>query len=501
MINLFTKSKSLFTLSAMLLFIFLSSNLYSQLAGYRGEMNIRVKNISGTAINNTQVALRINTAQLVTLGLMLANGNDVRFGSDCAGTTQLSFWIEGYLNTDSTKIWVKIPAIPANDSAIIYMFFGNPAASSQSSLTTFNGPNSSTDSVFGGGTGAGVANAQRGFRFSPTTSLLVTSFGKNVPTATSRVITLFDVTTQQVLRQKSITGPAAIYSYDTLGSPIWLNQGQQYLLELFGDATNFSYYFGASTQIGQHLTYFDMKYCNTCTANTYPTNTLTAIHYGYPDFWYYVRDNVVTPEPTQVNFTPADTNVPAAPINLQGTPGNQQVQLIWNKNTEFDVKQYMVYRNTTNSPGTATLIGTTNQPDTQFIATGLTNGTPYYFWVRAVDGLCNARISNYSIFLLITPTGITVINNGIPKVFALHQNYPNPFNPLTNIGFDIPKASFVKLTVYDINGREVGVLVNLYMAAGSYKADWDATNIASGIYIYKIEAGSFTDRKKMVILK
>jgi hypothetical protein len=94
-------------------------------------------------------------------------------------------------------------------------------------------------------------------------------------------------------------------------------------------------------------------------------------------------------------------------------------------------------------------------------------------------------------------------NNGstLPEQFELKQNYPNPFNPITNIGFDIPKASFVNLTVYDINGREVGVLVNLYMAAGSYKADWDATNIASGIYIYKFEAGSFTERKKMVILK
>jgi len=501
MFYLFTRSKLFFTLSAISMIIFLSSNLYSQMSGFRGEMNIRVKNISGTAVNNTQVAVRVNTAQLVTLGLMLANGNDVRFGSDCAGNTQLSFWIEGYLNTDSTKIWVKIPAIPANDSTTIYMFFGNPAASSQSSLLTFNGPNSSTDSVASGGSGAGAASAQRGFRFTPTTSLLVTHLGKRVPTATSRVITIFDFASQQVLRQKTIDGPAAQYSYDTLGSPIWLNSGQQYLVELFGDATNYSYYFGTSSQIGQHLTYGDMRYCNACTPNTFPTSILTNYHYGYPDFWYYVRDNVVTPEPTQVNFGPADTNTPAAPTNLQGTAGNTQVSLKWNKSPEFDIGQYLVYRNTTNSPGTATLIGTTNHPDTQFVATGLTNGTPYYFWVKAVDKLCNARISAFSGPLQITPTSIISNNTGIPKVFALHQNYPNPFNPLTYIGFDIPKAVFVQITIYDITGREVVALVNQHMDAGSYKANWDATNFASGVYIYKIEAGSFTDRKKMVILK
>lgn len=499
MINIFTRSKLLFILSAILVFMFLSSNLYSQLSGYRGEMNIRVKNISGTAVNNTQVGLRVNTAQLVSLGLMLANGNDVRFGSDCAGTTQLSFWIEGYLNTDSTKIWVKIPAIPANDSATIYMFFGNPAATSQSSLSTFNGPNSSTDSVASGGAG-GVGLSQRGFRFTPNTSLLVTHFGKREPTGTTRYVTLFDFSSTQILRQKQVSGPLGQYSYDTLGSPIWLNSGTQYIIELF-QATGDGYYFGTSTQIGQFITYGDMRYCNSCTQNTFPTTILTGYHYGYPDFLYYYRDNVVTPEPTQVNFPPADTNTPAPPANLQGVAGNQQVLLRWNKNTEFDIAQYQVYRNTTNTPGTATLIGTTIHPDTQFVATGLTNGTPYYFWVRAVDRMCTARISNYSTPVQITPTSVIANNNEIPKVFALHQNYPNPFNPVTYIGFDIPKATFVQITIYDITGREVDVLVNQFMAAGFYKSDWDATNVASGIYIYKIEAGSFTDRKKLVVLK
>jgi len=464
-------------------------------------MNVRIKNTSSTAVNNTQILLKVNTQALITLGLMQNDGRDIRFGTACDGASPIAYWVEGYLNTDSTKIWVKIPAIPGNDSLMVYMFFGNPAATSNSSLTIFNGPHSSTDSVASGGTGAGAASAQRGFRFTPTVNILVTHLGKRVPTATSRVITIFDFASQQVLRQKTIDGPAAQYTYDTLGNPIWLNSGQQYLLELFGDAVNYSYYFGTSSQIGQHMTYGDMRYCNSCTANTFPTSILTNYHYGYPDIWYYVRDNVVTPEPTQVNFPPADTATPAAPTGLTGIAGNQQVTLRWNKNTEFDVGQYFIYRNTTNNPGTSVQVGTTNQPDTFFTNTGLINGTPYYFWVRAVDRLCNPRISAYSAPVQVTPVAIVKNETEVPKVFALYQNFPNPFNPVTNISFDIPKATFVKITVYDLTGREVDVLVNQYMGSGRYTADWNAANYASGVYFYKIEAGAFTDRKKMVIVK
>ncbi len=93
------------------------------------------------------------------------------------------------------------------------------------------------------------------------------------------------------------------------------------------------------------------------------------------------------------------------------------------------------------------------------------------------------------------------LENGIPTKYALDQNYPNPFNPTTSIKFSIPEASNVKLTVFDITGREVAVLVNKSMGAGYYNVDWDASNLSSGIYIYQIETGSFTNIKKMVLLK
>lgn len=97
--------------------------------------------------------------------------------------------------------------------------------------------------------------------------------------------------------------------------------------------------------------------------------------------------------------------------------------------------------------------------------------------------------------------GIISNNNNIPGKFALYQNYPNPFNPATQIKFDVPRASDVKLTVFDLLGREVAVLVNGKLNAGVYNAEWNADNLASGVYFYELSAGDFRDAKKMLMIK
>lgn len=484
----------------ILLLSFTVTNNYSQLAGFRGEMPVWIKNNSGQALTNFPVKLKVNTQYLITLGLLNATGRDMRFGNDCSGATLYNYRLDNYLNTDSTAIYVKIPSIPANDSVLIYMFFGSATDTSQSTYNVFNGPHSSTDSVATGGAG-GVANSQRGFRFTPIVNILVTHFGKREPTGTTRYVTLFDFTSQQVLRQKQVSGPAAQYYYDTLGSPIWLLSGHQYVIELF-QGNGDGYYFGTSSQIGQHLTYGDMRYCNSCTQNTFPTSILTNYHYGYPDFWYYVVDTV-SPAPTNRDLAPADTNTPAPPQNLDAAQGNQSAFISWRANTEFDIAYYLLYRNTVNNPLTATRIDSSSYTDTTYADSNLVNETKYFYWVKAGDRFCTSRLSNFSAPDSVIPNPIGIVNNGnnIPKVFALHQNYPNPFNPVTYIGFDLPKATLVQITIYDLLGREVDVIVNQFMTAGRYKADWDATNFASGVYFYKIEAGSFVDRKKMIVLK
>jgi subtilisin-like proprotein convertase family protein len=98
-------------------------------------------------------------------------------------------------------------------------------------------------------------------------------------------------------------------------------------------------------------------------------------------------------------------------------------------------------------------------------------------------------------------TGNEQTGNIVPAKYSLYQNYPNPFNPVTTIKYDIAKNVDVKIALYDILGREVNTLVNEYLTAGTYEVKLDASNISSGTYFYKITAGSFTDIKKMVIVK
>ena len=98
-------------------------------------------------------------------------------------------------------------------------------------------------------------------------------------------------------------------------------------------------------------------------------------------------------------------------------------------------------------------------------------------------------------------TGIEPIGNNLPDKFELSQNYPNPFNPVTNINFSIPRSGSVKLVVFDVQGRVVTELVNGNYNAGSYKVDFDAAALSSGVYFYKIETEGFTDVKKMMLVK
>lgn len=93
------------------------------------------------------------------------------------------------------------------------------------------------------------------------------------------------------------------------------------------------------------------------------------------------------------------------------------------------------------------------------------------------------------------------ININLPKKFDLQQNYPNPFNPVTNIKYNLPKDVFVKIKIYDILGREIKTLVNEFKQAGSYLISFNGSEFASGVYFYRIEAGSFIQVKRMVLVK
>lgn len=89
----------------------------------------------------------------------------------------------------------------------------------------------------------------------------------------------------------------------------------------------------------------------------------------------------------------------------------------------------------------------------------------------------------------------------IPVSFALHQNYPNPFNPETTIEFSLPQAGLVRLSVYNLLGQEIAALVNRELRAGSYKVPWDAGSLPSGVYVYRLQAGTEAAARKLLLLK
>jgi hypothetical protein len=107
---------------------------------------------------------------------------------------------------------------------------------------------------------------------------------------------------------------------------------------------------------------------------------------------------------------------------------------------------------------------------------------------------------NISKYCVGSITGISN-NTGIPVQFSLAQNYPNPFNPSTLIKYQLPKAAFVMITVFDLLGKEVASLVNGNVEAGYHQAEFNGSDLSSGLYIYKIETDGFTDVKKMILVK
>jgi Secretion system C-terminal sorting domain len=129
------------------------------------------------------------------------------------------------------------------------------------------------------------------------------------------------------------------------------------------------------------------------------------------------------------------------------------------------------------------------------------SSSPYTRIYAYVDNLNTEITTSATHFIDTTTISISQISSLVPAEYKIFQNYPNPFNPATNIKFDIPKLSEVKLTVFDITGREMEVLVNSKLAPGSYEYKWNAAAYSSGTYFYRIQSDGFTETRKMMVLK
>jgi hypothetical protein len=150
--------------------------------------------------------------------------------------------------------------------------------------------------------------------------------------------------------------------------------------------------------------------------------------------------------------------------------------------------------------------------DSLLDARGLENGASEQFiWTILVsDGRDTVQVStktgpNFNpvsrTITLERATQTSADDSELPQRFALEQNYPNPFNPATKIRYDVPNQSHVRISIYDVLGRQVQVLVNEELSPGTHTVEFDATRLASGVYIYRMEAGSFVQTRKMMLVK
>jgi hypothetical protein len=137
----------------------------------------------------------------------------------------------------------------------------------------------------------------------------------------------------------------------------------------------------------------------------------------------------------------------------------------------------------------------------------LDNQNNFYICGKTDLGSFNPEIQydfltiKYSQLLPVEP-----ISNKVPHYFTLYQNYPNPFNPNTKISFSLPpskgaRGMNMKLTIFDVLGKEIAVLVNQQLTPGTYEVEWDAGNYPSGVYFYTLQADKFTDTRKMILIK
>jgi len=194
--------------------------------------------------------------------------------------------------------------------------------------------------------------------------------------------------------------------------------------------------------------------------------------------------------------------VPVELISFSAEVVNNEVKLSWQTATETNNSGFEILRCAQNdrvwwAVGFANGYGTTTEPKS------------YLFTDESfIPGSYEYRLKQIDFDGSFTYSDIIEVEVAVPNIFSLEQNYPNPFNPSTTIRYEIPEQSFVTIKVYDILGNEITTLVNEEKAAGNYEVEFNTSshsgnvrNLTSGIYFYRLQAGSFIETKKMILMK
>jgi hypothetical protein len=219
------------------------------------------------------------------------------------------------------------------------------------------------------------------------------------------------------------------------------------------------------------------------------TNMLIASVSGFSEF---IFGSEVDPLPIQLSSFTA-TVVSRTDVQLDWTT------LTETNNYGFEVQKSAVspnnYQTIPNSfvPGN----GTTIQPHSYSYTDTTASQGVWFYGLKQID--LDGTVHYTEGIQVDVPTGVD--EKSLPTVFALDQNYPNPFNPSTQIQFALPRESIVRLEVFNILGERVATLVNETRPVGYYSERFDATGLASGLYLYRMKAGEFVDTKKLLLLK
>lgn len=203
---------------------------------------------------------------------------------------------------------------------------------------------------------------------------------------------------------------------------------------------------------------------------------------------------------------------PSKPQNLQVTASStNHPELTWEANIEPDKSYYKVYKYSNSEFGWQ-FLGIAATPYYQDVSVSYCTPGQYCpehtikYRVTCIDIQSKESVPSDSVMTSVRGFAEQkIISNSsienLPSEYSLSTNYPNPFNPVTTIKYDIIGMQDVKVTIYDILGREVKTLVNEQQQPGSYTIKWDASNVSSGVYFYQLKTKDYTNTKKMILLR
>ncbi|MBI5472077.1 MAG: choice-of-anchor D domain-containing protein, partial [Ignavibacteriae bacterium] len=192
-----------------------------------------------------------------------------------------------------------------------------------------------------------------------------------------------------------------------------------------------------------------------------------------------------------------DNQPPFAPINLSAGVVAGRISLTWDRPLDPDVKFFEVYRSTSPYvfPTTENRIGSSDE--IRFVDETAIWNTMYYYCIASFDTGGNQSGSSNQTQIMLTG----VKGKGLPTAYRLYQDYPNLFNPTSIIRYDVPRGGHISIKLYDMLGRRTATLVDETKSPGSYEASIRVSGLSSGVYLCRMQAGTYVEAKKVVLVK